>query len=39
MTVWSIKPLTEMSTRDIFYGVKGGRCLELTTLSPCAHSL
>ena len=39
MTVWSIKPLIEMSTRDIFYGVKGSRCVELTTLSPCADSL
>jgi hypothetical protein len=26
----SIQPLTEMSTRNIFWG-KGGQCLELTT--------
>jgi len=32
--------LTEMSTRIIFWGGKGGRCLELTNLPPsCAYCL
>jgi len=28
------QPLTEMSTRNISWGGKGGRCVGLTTLSP-----
>ena len=28
------QPLTEMSTRNIFWGGKGGRCVGLTTLQP-----
>jgi hypothetical protein len=36
----STEPLTEMSTRNISWGGKGGRCIELTTLSPsCADCL
>ena len=36
MALGSIQPLTEMSTRSIFWG-KGGRCGRLTTLPPsCA---
>ena len=34
------QPLTEMSTRNISWGVKCGRCAGLTTLpSSCAHCL
>jgi len=34
------QPLTEMSTRDISWGGKGGQCVELTTLPPsCAECL
>jgi hypothetical protein len=34
------QPLTEMSTRNISGGGKGGRCIRLTTLPPlCAHCL
>ena len=34
------QPLTEMSTRNIFWGGKGGWCLRLTTLPPsCANCL
>jgi hypothetical protein len=33
MTLGSTQPLTEMSTRNIFWG-KGGRCLGMTTLLP-----
>jgi hypothetical protein len=33
MTLGSTQPLTEMSTRNIYWG-KGGRCLGLTTLPP-----
>ena len=33
----STQPLTEMSTRSISWGGKGGRCVRLTTLPPfCA---
>jgi len=33
-------PLTEMSTRNIFWVGKGGRCVGLTTLAPsCAYCL
>ena len=36
----STQSLTEMSTRNISWGGKGGRCLELTNLSPsCADCL
>jgi len=36
MTLGLTQPLTEMSTRSIFWG-KGGRCVRLTTLPPsCA---
>ena len=36
MALGSTQPLTEMSTRSIFWG-KGGRCVGLTTLPPsCA---
>ena len=36
MALGSTHPLTEMSTRNIFWG-KGGRCVRLTTLPPsCA---
>jgi hypothetical protein len=39
MILGSTQPLTEMSTRNIFWG-KGGRCVGLTTLSPsCADWL
>ena len=34
------QPLTEMSTRNTFLGVKGGRCIGLTTLPlSCADCL
>ena len=34
------QPLTEMSTRGIYWGGKGGRCVGLTTLPPsCADCL
>ena len=34
------QPLTEMSTRNISWGRKAGRCLRLTTLPPsCADCL
>jgi len=37
MALGSTQPLTEMSTRSIFWGGKGGRCVRLTTLPPsCA---
>jgi len=36
----STQPLTEMSTRNTSWGVKGGRCVRLTTLPPsCADCL
>jgi len=36
----STQPLTEMCTRDVFLGGKGGRCVGLTTLPPsCADCL
>ena len=36
----STQPLTEMSTRNIYWGVKGVRCVGLTTLPPsCADCL
>ena len=34
MALWSTQPLTEMSTRYITWGGKGGRCVGLTTLPP-----
>jgi hypothetical protein len=37
MSLGSTQPLTEMSTRNTFWGVKVGRCVGLTTLPPsCA---
>jgi len=37
MVLGSTQPLTEMSTRCISWGVKGGQCVRLTTLPPsCA---
>jgi hypothetical protein len=42
MTLGSTQPLTEMSTRSIFWtgGGKGGRCVGLTNLPPsCAECL
>ena len=37
MALGSTQPLTEMSTRSISWGGKGGRCVRLTTLPPsCA---
>ena len=37
MALESTQPLTEMSTRSISWGGKGGRCVRLTTLPPsCA---
>ena len=37
MPLGSTQPLTEMSTRSISCGGKGGRCVRLTTLPPsCA---
>jgi hypothetical protein len=36
----TVAPLTEMTTRNISYGGKGGRCVGLTTLPPsCADCL
>jgi hypothetical protein len=34
MALGSTQPLTEMSTRDLSWGGKGGRCVGLTTLPP-----
>jgi len=34
MALGSTQPLTEMSTRNIIWGDKGGRCVELITLPP-----
>jgi len=34
MALGLTQPLTEMSTRDISWRGKGGRCVELTTLPP-----
>jgi len=40
MALGSTQPLTEISTRDISWGGKGGRCVGLTTLPPpCADCL
>jgi hypothetical protein len=40
MALGSTQPLTEMSTRNISWGAKGGRCVGLTTLPPsCADCL
>ena len=40
MALGLTQPLTEMSTRNIFWGGKGGRCVGLTTLpSLCADCL
>jgi hypothetical protein len=40
MALGSTQPLTEMSTRNISWGGKGGRCIGLTTLPPaCADFL
>jgi hypothetical protein len=37
MALGSTQPLTEMSTKVISWGGKGGRCIRLTTLPPsCA---
>ena len=37
MALGSTQPLTEMSTRTISWGVKGGRCVGLTTLHVQSH--
>jgi len=34
MALGLTQPLTEMSTRNIFWGDKGGQCVGLTTLPP-----
>jgi hypothetical protein len=34
MSLGSTEPLREMSTRNISWGGKGGRCVGLTTLPP-----
>jgi len=40
MALGSTQPLTEMSTRNISWEGKGGRCVVLTTLPPsCADCL
>jgi hypothetical protein len=40
MALGLTRPLTEMSTRNISWGYKGGRCVGLTILSPlCAECL
>ena len=39
MALGSTQPLTEMSTRNISWRVKGGRCVGLTTLPSCADCL
>jgi hypothetical protein len=40
MALGSIQPLTEINTRNISWGVKGGLCVGLTTLQPsCADCL
>jgi hypothetical protein len=40
MALGSTQPLTEMSTRYISWGGKGGRCVVMTTLPPlCADCL
>jgi len=40
MTLELTQPLTEMSTRNISLGGKGGWCVRLTTLPPsCANCL
>ena len=40
MALGSIQPLTEFSTRDIAWGVKGGRCTKLTNfVLSCADYL
>jgi len=40
MVLGSTKPVTEMCNRDIFWGSKGGRCVELIIIPPsCADFL
>jgi hypothetical protein len=39
MALGSTQPLTEMSTRKILGGVKGGPCIRLTTLPPSVSQL
>jgi len=40
MALGLTQPLKEMSTRNIFWGGKGGRCVGLTTLpTSCADCL
>jgi hypothetical protein len=40
MALGLTQPLTEMSTRNVSWDLKGGRCVGLTTLPPsCAHCL
>jgi hypothetical protein len=34
MTLKSTQPLTELSTRNLTGGVKGGQCIRLTALPP-----
>jgi hypothetical protein len=39
MTLGSTQPLTEMSTRNLPWGVKGGRRIRLTNLLPSVSRL
>jgi hypothetical protein len=39
MALGSTQPLTEMSSRNLIEGVKGGRHIGLTTLSPSVNQL
>ena len=39
MALWLTQPLTEMSTRNISWGGKGGRCVGLTLPPSCADCL
>ena len=39
MTLGLTQPLTEMSTRNVSWGGKGGQCVELTLPPLCADCL